>query len=134
MLHWKPEGRYRQRLYTAIAPFWSPAEHLWTALTLFWLSTDDTYLAVTVNLRDRSKLLKKISVSDKMSQFGLNFFLTFEWGGFESNLRHYALSKWCQKGLKNVSKRDLGGFREQAPPPPYLLVIFLISYIVKTLN
>ena len=42
-------------------------------------------------------------------------FLTFEiqlrLSLFESNLRHFsALSKKCQKGLKNVSKRDLGGF------------------------
>ena len=68
------------------------------------------------------KLLKKISILSQTclgqnvsiwSQF--ETFLTFEiqlrLSLFESNLRHFsALSKKCQKGLKNVSKRDLGGF------------------------
>ena len=40
MFHWKPEGCYRYRLCTVIAPFWL-TEHLWTSLTPFWLSTDD---------------------------------------------------------------------------------------------
>ena len=68
------------------------------------------------------KLLKKISILSQTclgqnvsiwSQF--ETFLTFEiqlrLSLFESNLRHfYALSKKCQKVLKNVSKRDLVGF------------------------
>ena len=67
------------------------------------------------------KLLKKISILSQTclgqnvsiwSQF--ETFLTFEiqlrLSLFESNLRHFsALSKKCQKGLKNFSKRDLGG-------------------------
>ena len=29
MFRWEPEGRYRHRLCTAIAPFWFSTEHLW---------------------------------------------------------------------------------------------------------
>ena len=69
-------------------------------------------LILVSNCLKRSQFYLK-HVSDKMSQF--ETFLTFETQlrlpPFESNLRHYsALSKWCQKGLKNVSKRDLGRF------------------------
>ena len=84
------------------------------------------YHILTMNLRDKMslsnlsnlglKLLKKISILSQTclgqnvsiwSQF--ETFLTFEiqlrLSLFESNLRHFsALSKKCQKGLKNVSK------------------------------
>ena len=43
MFRWKPEGRYRHRLCTAILPFWFSTEHLWTSLTPFWLSVDDIW-------------------------------------------------------------------------------------------
>ena len=77
-------------------------------------------LILVSNCLKRSQFCLKY-VSDKMSQFGLNLrpFWAFEiqlrLSLFESNLRaiwwHFsALSKRCQKGLKNVSKRDLGGF------------------------
>ena len=39
---WESEGHYRHRLYTAIAPFWFSTEHGWTALTPFWLSAEYT--------------------------------------------------------------------------------------------
>ena len=41
MFCWEPEGHYRHRLCTVIAPFWFSAEQLWTALMPFWLSTDE---------------------------------------------------------------------------------------------
>ena len=43
MLYWEPEGRYRHRLFTAIAPFWFSTEHHWILITPFWLSTDELY-------------------------------------------------------------------------------------------
>ena len=41
MFRWEPEGRYRHRLCTAIAPFWFSMDYLWILIVPFWLSTDD---------------------------------------------------------------------------------------------
>ena len=77
-------------------------------------------LILVSNCLKRSQFCLK-HVSDKMSQFGLQFetFLTFETQlrlplfeeQFESNLRHFsALSKRCQKGLQTCLKKGFGGF------------------------
>ena len=40
IFRWEPDGRYRHRLFTAIALFWFSREHRWAAITPFWFSTD----------------------------------------------------------------------------------------------
>ena len=99
---------------------WNPINN--EILDTLWTSGTKCLYCVS-NLSNLGlKLLKKISILSQIclgqnvsiwSQF--ETFLTFEiqlrLSLFESNLRHFsALSKRCQKGLKNVSKRDLGGF------------------------
>ena len=56
MFHWEPEGHYRHRLCTAIAPLWFSIEHLLTTLTPFLifvaflcLSTDDMPKELIIN-------------------------------------------------------------------------------------
>ena len=61
MLRWEPEGRYRHRHCTAIAPFWFSTEHLWIMIAPFWLSPDDIYSSVLQSngqLRPRRALLQ----------------------------------------------------------------------------
>ena len=48
MFHWEPEGGYRNRLCTAIAPFWFSTDHLWTAVAPFWLATDNICVLILV--------------------------------------------------------------------------------------
>ena len=88
------------------------------------------------------KLLKKISFLSQTclgqnvsiwSQF--ETFLTFETQlrlpPFESNLRHYSASNWCQKGLKNVSKGiwgDLVDGRSFQVPSLYNQTLWFRNY------
>ena len=37
MFRWEPEGRYRHRIFTAVAPFWFSTAHLWMLIAPFWL-------------------------------------------------------------------------------------------------
>ena len=46
MFHWEPEGRYRHRHCTAIAPFWFSTEHLWIVIATFLLSTDSKFMVL----------------------------------------------------------------------------------------
>ena len=49
MFRWEPEGRYRHRLCTAIAPFWfSTPEYRWIVITPFWLSLDDISVSLPI--------------------------------------------------------------------------------------
>ena len=69
-------------------------------------------LILVSNCLKRSQFYLNMSRTKCLNLSQFETFLTFETQlrlpPFESN--YSALSKWCQKGLKNVSNRDLGGF------------------------
>ena len=71
MFRWEPEGRYRHRIFTAVAPFWFSTAHLWMLIAPFWLVFIFTW---SVESQGALSLFKDVPLRTRRAVSPYNFY------------------------------------------------------------